>query len=164
VVDLPELPRLATRVVAVEIMVSNLIPHTPEMEQEILYKDSLTACTYRASPWVADMSLPKIDLNGGTTGALAGILASRASLSWLDNSLSARNDYCRFAQEGYAAVRWDGEVSPCMSLLHDHPEYIHQRRKDVSHYGLGYISEQSLHDIWASLGFTSFRNSLLDYN
>lgn len=163
VMDLPELPRLATRLGAEEIVVSNLVPHTPEMEQEILYRQSLTACTYRASPWVADMSLPKIDLNGDTTEALAGVFASTASLSWLDNSLSDRNDYCRFAQEGYAAVRWDGEVSPCLSLLHDHPEYIHGRRKDVSHYGLGNINDQSLHDIWASLEFTDFRNSLLDY-
>ncbi|HEY54085.1 MAG TPA: radical SAM protein, partial [Caldilineae bacterium] len=164
VMDLPELPRLATRVGAEEIVVSNLVPHSREMEEEILYAQSLTACTYRQSPWVVDMSLPKIDLNGHTTEALTGVFASTASLSWLDNSLSVRNDYCRFAQEGYAAVRWDGEVSPCLSLLHDHPEYVLGRRKDITHYSLGNIADRSLQDIWTDAEFTSFRGSLTDFS
>jgi MoaA/NifB/PqqE/SkfB family radical SAM enzyme len=164
VMDLPELPRLATRLGAKEIVVSNLVPHSREMEKEILYEQSLTACTYRQSPWVADMSLPKIDLNGHTTAALTGVFASTASLSWLDHSLSARNDYCRFAQEGYAAVRWDGEVSPCLSLLHDHPEYVLGRRKDITHYSLGNIADRSLQDIWTDAEFTAFRASLTDFS
>jgi MoaA/NifB/PqqE/SkfB family radical SAM enzyme len=157
VADLPELPRLATRIGAWTIQVSNLVPHTPEMEREILYERSLTACAFRASRWVADMSLPKFDLDGHTSEPLRRVFASTASLSLLDVGLSGRNDYCRFAQEGYAAVRWDGGVSPCLPLLHDHPVYLRGRRKDVTHHTLGNVNEQPLRELWESSPFATFR-------
>jgi MoaA/NifB/PqqE/SkfB family radical SAM enzyme len=127
------------------------------MEREILYGRSLTACTFRASHWVADMSLPKFDLDAHTVEPLRQVFGSSASLSLLDVSLNGRNDYCRFAQQGYAAVRWDGEVSPCLPLLHDHPVYVHGRRKDVTHHTLGTVNEQPLRELWESDPFATFR-------
>jgi MoaA/NifB/PqqE/SkfB family radical SAM enzyme len=160
VADLDKLPRLANQLGAWEILVSNLIPHTAELEGEILYSRALTACAYRASRWVPSLSLPKLDFNPATLAPLAGAFNSTASLSMAGASLSARNDYCRFAQEGYAAVRWDGEVSPCLSLLHDHPEYIRGRRKDVTHHAFGNIRRQPLAEIWDSPAFASFRQQV----
>lgn len=162
--DLPKLPALASYVGAWEILVSNVVPHTAEMQEEILYEDALRACAFRASRWVPDMSLPKMDLAGPVMQPLERVFASRVSVSLLDASLSARNDYCRFAQEGYAAIRWDGEVSPCLSLLHNHPEYIRGRRKDVTHLSLGNIKEQSLPAIWESDAFSEFRSRLREFH
>ena len=163
VADLPELPRLATRVGARRIQVSNVVPHTPEMEAEILYEQALTAPTFRAGPWLVDMSLPKLDLNRDTLDPLQGVYQSNASLTLLNTSLSAGNDFCRFAQEGYAAIRWDGQVSPCLSLLHDHPEFIRGRRKQVSHYTLGDVTQQSLGELWESPEYAGFRSRLRDF-
>jgi MoaA/NifB/PqqE/SkfB family radical SAM enzyme len=160
VADLPELPRLATRLGATKILVSNLIPHTAEMEHDILYERARTACAYRASRWVPNLSLPKFDLDRQTLDPLREVFASTASISLLDADLSRRNDYCRFAQAGYAAIRWDGQVSPCLSLLHDHPVYLCGRRKEVTHYALGNIKERALHDIWTSPEFSEFRARL----
>jgi MoaA/NifB/PqqE/SkfB family radical SAM enzyme len=161
--DLPELPRLATRLGAWEVQVSNVIPHMPEMEREILYEHSLVACAFRASRWVADMSLPKLDLNGHTLEPVGRVFGSTASVSLLDASLSARDNYCRFAQEGYAAVRCDGEVSPCLSLLHDHPMYLRGRRKDVTHYSVGNVNQTGLYDLWQSPEFAAFRARLREF-
>lgn len=158
--DLARLPALASQVGAWEVLVSNVVPHTAEMEAEVLYAGALRACAFRASRWVPDMSLPKMDLAGPVLDALQEVFTSRVSISLLDASLSARNDYCRFAQQGYAAVRWDGEVSPCLSLLHDHPEYIRGRRKQVTHLSMGNIRQQPLPAIWASEAFTAFRDRL----
>lgn len=163
VADLPELPKLAVRVGARSIQVSNVVPHTREMEAEILYEQALTAPTFRAGPWLVDMSLPKFDLNGDTMDPLQGVYQSNASLTLLNSSLSARNDYCRFAQDGYAAVRWDGQVSPCLSLLHDHPEYIKGRRKQISHYGVGDVNAQSLGTIWEAPDYADFRSRLREF-
>lgn len=162
--ELKALPWLATYLGAWEIQVSNLIPHMAEMEPEILYERSLTACAFRSSRWVANMSLPKFDLDDYTLTPLSQVFGSTTSLSLLDASMSGRNDYCRFAQEGYAAVRWDGQVSPCLPLLHDHPEYIRGRRKDVTHYGLGNINDRSLHELWPSPEFADFRASRRTFN
>lgn len=162
--DLALLPALASRVGAWEILVSNVVPHTAEMEEQILYEGALRACAFRASRWVPNMSLPKMDLAGPAMASLEHVFASRVSISLLDGSLSARNDYCRFAQEGYAAIRWDGEVSPCLSLLHDHPEHIRGRRKDVTHLSLGNITDQPFQDIWESDAFSEFRARLRAFN
>lgn len=160
ITDLPRLPALATYLGAWEIRISNLIPHSPEMESEILYRRSLKSSAYRASRWVPDMTLPKLDLNGHTTGPLSQVFDSTVSLSLLDQSLSARNDYCRFAQQGYAAIRWDGQVSPCLPLLHDHQVYMLGRRKKVTHYSLGNINEQPFKEIWESPEYREFRAKL----
>jgi MoaA/NifB/PqqE/SkfB family radical SAM enzyme len=158
--DLPELPHLATRVSALEVQVSNLVAHTPEMEAEILYGRSLTSCAFRTSRQVADLSLPKMDIDALTADPIRRVFNSTASISLLDASLSERDNYCRFAQEGYAAVRWDGVVSPCLPLLHDHPMYLRGRRKDVNHYAVGSINGTSLHEVWHSPAFTDFRARL----
>ncbi len=160
VADLPRLPMLAAQIGAWSIQVSNLLPHTAEMEQQILYARALTACAYRASRWVANLSLPKLDLDSHTLEPLRGVFSSSASISLLDASLSARNDRCRFSHEGYAAVRWDGEVSPCLELLHDHPVYLRGRRKDITHYSLGNITQQPLAAIWESSAFAAHRARL----
>jgi MoaA/NifB/PqqE/SkfB family radical SAM enzyme len=157
IADLPELPSLATHIGATSIQVSNVIPHTPEMEREILYEKALNACAYHESLWLVDLSLPKIDFNDATLNSLQRIYKSHASLRLMNTSLSARNDYCRFAQDGYAAIRWDGEVSPCLSLLHDHPEYIRGHRKDVTHHTLGNIKQQCLPALWEGTEFVVFR-------
>jgi len=163
IADLPALPMLAARLGAWEIIVSNVVPHTPEMEKEILYAEALTSCAFRASRWVPDMSLPKLDVDEQTQEPLRRASGSTASISLLGASLSGRNDYCQFAREGYATIRWDGEVSPCLSLLHDHPEYILGRRKDVTHHSLGNINRQSLPQIWNGPEFSQFRAKLRDF-
>lgn len=163
IADLPQLPWLATYIGAQEIQISNLVPHTPEMESEILYRRSLRSSAYRPSPWVPDMSIPKVDLDTDTVGPLERVFDSTVSMSWLDTSLSARNDYCRFAEKGYAAIRWDGEVSPCLPLMHSHPMYVHGRRKDVTHYSLGTIYDQPLLNIWESPEYTAFRAKMRNF-
>jgi MoaA/NifB/PqqE/SkfB family radical SAM enzyme len=163
VADMTLLPQLATHIGASDIAVSNVVPHTAEMEQEILYGRALRAPTYRASSQVLDLSLPKMDFNGSTSAALKGVFNSRASISLLDASLSGRDNYCQFAQEGYAVVRWDGAVSPCLSLMHDHPEYIRGQRKDVTHYVVGNINDQPLRAIWQSDEYAGFRQRLRDF-
>lgn len=164
VADLDKLPRLANQLGAWEILVSNLVPHSAELEGEILYSRALTACAYRASRWVPSLSLPKLDFNTDTAGPIAGVFNSTASLSMGGHSLSERNDYCRFVQEGFAAVRSDGEVSPCLSLLHDHPEYIRGRRKDVTHHSFGNIRREPLGEIWASPAYVAFRQQVRDFH
>lgn len=161
--DLPKLPTLATTIGAWDIQVSNVVPHYPEMEAEILYDNALTSNAFRESRWIPTMSLPKMDLNSGTADALGSVFDSRVSVSWLDSTFSAYNDYCKFVQEGYAVVRRDGEVSPCLSLLHNHPIYLYGRRKDVVSYSLGNIARQPLREIWESPEYTEFRQKLRDF-
>lgn len=162
--ELPELAKLASYIGAWEVKVSNVVPHTPEMEQEVLYEQALRAATFRESRWAINMSLPRMDLNEFTDAALHQVYDSRVSLDLMGTSLSKRTNYCRFAQEGFAAVRADGEVAPCLSLLHSHPEYIHGRRRFVTHQSFGNINDSSLGDIWADAPFADFREQVREFN
>lgn len=164
VAELSELPLLANRLHARWIQVSNVVPHSREMEAEILYAHALRAPAYRASRWAPALSLPKLDYNADTLEPLRDVYNSTASISMLGQSLSSLGDYCRFAQEGYAVVRWDGEVSPCLSLLHDHPEYIHGRRKQITHLSMGNIQTTDLAEIWYGAEFRDYRDRLCAFD
>lgn len=161
--DLPRLAQLATRVGAADVMVSNVIPHDPALEGEILYERSLQACVYRESSYVPMIDMPKMDVNEVTAGPINQVHNTRASLSWLGDSFSGRNDYCEFVQRGYAAVRWDGALSPCLSLLHDHPEYIRGRRRDIRHHTFGSVQRTPLAELWAQPGYRTFRDHVRDF-
>lgn len=165
IADLPRLPALATRIGATNILVSNLIPHTRAMAGEILYADALNACTYQESSYIPSVSLPKLDIYTGSpvVEPLLQTFQTTSSITWLDAPFSRRNDYCRFAREGYAAVRRDGQVSPCLSLLHDHPEYLRGRRRDIAHHTLGDITTQSIKAVWESPAFVEYRARLREF-
>lgn len=163
VADLPKLPWLATYIGAAEIQVSNVVPHVPEMEDEILYEHSLRASAYRGSRWAPNMNLPKLDMSAPALEPLSSVFDSIASLSVLNTSLSSHNDYCRFAQEGFTVIRWDGAVTPCLPLLHDHPTYLLGREKQITHYTLGNINQQSLAEIWQSAEYAEFRAKLRQF-
>lgn len=159
--QLPQLPRLASYLGAWRVKVSNVVPHTPAMEQEILYDKALNAATYRSSRFAVDVSIPKIDFDDKTGHAFHELYDTRASVTFLGETLSRRDNYCRFAQEGFAAIRWDGEVSPCLSLMHSHPEYIRGRRKNITHYGVGNINDKPMSAIWQE--FAEFRQQVRDF-
>lgn len=157
VADIQNLPWLAVHIGASEIQVSNVVPHYPEMESEILYERSLTSTAFRASRWVPNLRLPKFDMDEYTQEPVSELFDSIVSLSWFNGDLSQTTNYCRFIQEGYAVIRRDGEVSPCLPLLHDHPVYLLGRRKDVTHYSLGNINQKPLGEVWESPEYRAFR-------
>jgi len=64
---------------------------------------------------------------------------------------------CRFVHEGTCAVSWDGRVSPCLSLLHGHTEYINSQARRVHEHVVGHIDEHPLAAIWRDPGFRGFR-------
>ncbi len=163
VADIQKLPWLAIYIGASDIQISNVVPHYPEMESEILYERSLLSTAYRASRWVPNMSLPKFDIGEHTQEPLREVFDSIVSLNWFNTDLSQANDYCRFAHEGYAAIRQDGEISPCLSLLHDHPVYLLGRRKNITHYALGNINQEPLGEVWESSEFTAYRAMLREF-
>lgn len=161
--ELPDLAKLASYLGAWEVKVSNVVPHTAEMEAEILYEQALRAASFRESKWAVNMSLPRIDVNANTVDTLQDIYDSRVSMSLMGSSWSENTNYCRFAQEGFIAIRMDGEVSPCLSLLHTHPEYIHGRERTVHHQSFGNIHDASLADIWTDNTFVDFRQEVRDF-
>jgi MoaA/NifB/PqqE/SkfB family radical SAM enzyme len=70
VADVPDLVRLGARLGARHYMITNVLPHTPEMCGEILYDNALSDISYLQSPWVPEINLPKFDVNERTGDVL----------------------------------------------------------------------------------------------
>ena len=128
--ELPALREIADRIRASFILVSNVLPYTAELQDEILY--NLEPTSYEGQGWPDNplWILPKMDWNRETQEPLSTIMRQQPNLSFLDINLNQRNNYCPFVQTGSLAVAWHGGVSPCPPLLHSYTCY-HQGLEEV---------------------------------
>jgi len=93
-------------------LVTNLIPHTPELEAEVLYQHWATM-KRNAPPSVWD---PIVDLPRFDPGSQAGHVVDRLQLTGtrleiLGKDLTCGGMNCRFVNDGSLAVGPDGRVS-----------------------------------------------------
>ena len=77
--------------------------------------------------------------------------------SWKGKPVTRRADWCRFIEEGQCFIRWDGDVSPCMGLLHTADTYLGEHKRRIWHHSFGNVREQSLDEIWNSEEYRAFR-------
>ncbi len=73
-------------------------------------------------------------------------------------------DYCEFIESGSVFVRWDGEVAPCMQLLHNAYTYLYENRRKVYRKAYGNIKDSSLTEIYNSKDYSDFRKKVSDFD
>ena len=141
--ELASLTKLASHLNAARVLVSNVLPYTEEMRDEILYghepQDSYKSGGFpvRVDAWVTWGTLELPHMHWG---------AERR---------------CRFVNDRSIVVGWDGGVSPCYALSHNYSYYaIDGRKKHVKRYILGNVHQSSLADIWMSEDYTLFRSEV----
>jgi len=145
--ELADLTRLASRLNAARVLVSNVLTYTETMRSEILYgyeprqPFSAGGWPVRADAWVIWGSLELPRMHWG---------AERR---------------CRFVQDRAMVVGWNGGVSPCYALSHNYSYFtVDGRRKQVSRYVLGNVGGQSLSDIWMSEEYVRFRSEVRGFH
>lgn len=161
--DLPEVITLGKRFGAKRFMVTNVLPYTEEMQSEMLYKRTLRDITYLPSPWLPSLRLSKMDLNETTRDAFFKALNSGCNVEYAGNNLGGSNDICTFIEEGSLTIGWDGGLSPCLPLLHDHVSYLHGKvrvsRRDI----IGYVNEHSLAEMWFDEDYVAYRERVQSF-
>jgi MoaA/NifB/PqqE/SkfB family radical SAM enzyme len=162
--ELPAIREIASEVRASFILVTNLLPYTAELQDEILY--SLEPTSYEGQGWTGNplWILPKMDWSRETQEPLSTIMRRRSNLSFLDINLNQRNNYCPFVQTGSLAVAWHGGVSPCPALLHSYTCYLRGWKKFFRHCEYGHLPEQSLREIWFKPEYTAFRERVRKFD
>jgi tungsten cofactor oxidoreducase radical SAM maturase len=141
--ELPELTRLASRLNAARVLVSNVLPYTEEMRNEILYG-------YEPRP--------PFSAGGWPVKADAWVMWGTLELPRMHWGAERR---CRFVQDRAGVVGWDGGVSPCYALSHNYNYFtVDGRKKQVSRYVLGNVNEQPLAEIWMSEEYVRFRSEV----
>lgn len=144
--ELSPLTALASQLGATRVLVSNVLPYTEEMREEVLYgyepraPFSPRGWPVRMDAYVmwGNMELPR--------------------LHW------AANRRCRFIQDRATVVGWDGSVAPCYALSHNYTYYaVDGKQKRVSRYSLGNLEGQALAEIWMSEEYVRFRAEVRDF-
>jgi len=155
--DLPKVIELGRSLGAVKFSVSNVLPYTEEMRQQMLYEHTLKDVAYMSSGWLPTLSIPKMDINDTTRDAFFGALNSGCSVSFAGNKLSGANDVCIFVEGGALAIGWDGGVSPCPPLLHNHNAFLRKYNRKLKRHVVGNLHERGLIDLWSDPEYLAYR-------
>ncbi len=156
--DLPALIRQSIRLGISRYMVTNILPYTPEMCEEVLYHRSVDRWGSRPSPWNPSINMPHIDINAVTREALLRMQTPQPG------GATDRYDCCPFIEQRSISVAWDGNVSPCLALLHSHLSYLFDLPRAVRHHRFGNVDDRPLMEIWRSREYAEFRRKVEEFD
>ncbi|HZU86438.1 MAG TPA: radical SAM protein [Anaerolineaceae bacterium] len=162
--DLPEIIRTGKRLGADRFSISNVLPHTPELQEQILYTHSLSDGNLQSSALDALVSLPRTDLDLPMLEIMSAILKDRNQLHLAGQDLKMGLNTCPFITKGSISIRWDGAVSPCLPLLHSHESYLGDTLHKSHAFSLGNIQQRGLAEIWQDPAYLKQRERLHDFD
>lgn len=149
-----------------EVNVSNLIPSDRESEDLVLYQGVVGVDQMQSKQEATPINLPL--MNWREKGVLEGImslLSSHAGVVRLGGQVLFRKyNHCRFIDEGNAFVRHDGNVAPCMGLLHSATTYWMGMQRIVRHHSFGNVLDERLDEIWRSAPYVRFRDRVRTFD
>lgn len=137
---LPNLIRLAWKLNARQVIVTNLLPYHESMKDEIVYD---------------------IDDTGRLFGPDSSLMSVRAQMA---NMKLRTERACKFIQDKALCINYQGFISPCYALMHNYHCYIYGRKKQMYPYYLGNVSERKLAAIWMDTDYVQFRQKVSEYD
>jgi MoaA/NifB/PqqE/SkfB family radical SAM enzyme len=162
--DLPAVLSLATRLGSLHFLVTNVLPYTREMQDEILYSRAVSDSIYTSTPLLRFLEFPKMDIGPTTREAIYQALRGDHALNFAGGSLGESNNRCPFIEKGAMAIRWDGDVSPCLALMHDHKMFLYKYERSIMRHAVGNVLNQSIGEIWNTPEYLALRSRLQEFN
>lgn len=162
--ELKDLRKLAYELGASFIFLTNLLPYTESMTDQILYSYSISRSKPKERTDLRpEVYLPPTDLTKETIKGLSKIMGKTSSVSTNQVPFDPHGGYCKFVEEGSIAVNKNGEISPCIALMHSYNCYLRERKKYIKSYSLGNIIKNNIQEIWNSNEFKDFRKKLIEF-
>jgi MoaA/NifB/PqqE/SkfB family radical SAM enzyme len=149
--------RIANRLGTRRFLVTNLLPYSAEMSEELLYSRALNEEMYSSFSSRPTMELPKVDIKRMPPEVLHEAMLSNQPLSIAGASLGEGNNRCPFVEKGAVCIRWDGAVAPCIPLLYDQTTYLYGFERKLQHRAFGNVSRQNLWELWSHPEYVAFR-------
>ena len=164
--ELAELIRIAKGLGVDTISVSNVLPHTMALRQQILYPDSLINGDSGASEWInaPEISLPRLDFDNHVSSEIIKLFKIHRSIKIGRQSVELGVDSCPFIMDGSVSIRWDGTVSPCPTLMHTNESYLEDHLRKSVAYSVGNLNDQSLQEIWNITSYREFREKVIEFD
>lgn len=164
IADLPKVIRLGHQLGADRFSISNVLPHTPELREQILFARSMDESGLQQTPWFPQAVLPRIDLDEMTfrhlSSVLRGCTVEQAPQPFFSRGFSS----CPFVEKGSISIRWDGAASPCIPLMHTHTSYLGENQRTSRAYAVGNVRERPLLALWNQPEYASFRERLQEFD
>lgn len=164
IADLPEVIRMGKLLGADRFSISNVLPHTAELRQQVLFEGSMFESGLQPTRWAPRVSLPRLDPTLVIFDGLRDIAKGRNSFEIVRQSPGMGASSCPFLEKGSLSIRWDGAVSPCLPLLHTHQCYLGENLRTNHAYIVGNIRERSLQDIWQDPQYLRLRQRLQSFD
>lgn len=164
--QLSKLPFFIARHLVDEVNVSNISPTDEASQKELLYTGLVNMYTGPGKGSVLPtVRLPFFDMNiqEAADGIRSLMRKQNFDLYFNDQPVLRKTGYCKFVREGMTFVRSDGQVAPCMALLHNGYTYLHDIRRKITHCSFGNVKEQPLAEIWNSREYKAFRRKFDDF-
>jgi MoaA/NifB/PqqE/SkfB family radical SAM enzyme len=146
--DLPAVIDLGKSLGADRFSISNVLPHTTELADQILYGRSLYDLETHDYQWDSEISFPRMDLDQDIHSVF-GRLTDDQNTAKVARQVTTRPvRRCPFITDGSISIRWDGAVSPCLPLLHSHVNYLGETFRTSKACVFGNLHNQSLLEVW----------------
>jgi MoaA/NifB/PqqE/SkfB family radical SAM enzyme len=143
-----------------EVNISNVIPTDAASEAEGLYTRvvNFSLGDRKSNEGYPTVDLPYMDFNlPAVQDGLMGLLSTDNNLMIGGAPLERHKRYCRFVEEGCCFVKHDGQVTPCMALLHSQRTWLDGSSRTVYSHSFGSVKETGLADIWNGESYEDFR-------
>ncbi|MFX1236385.1 MAG: radical SAM protein [Promethearchaeota archaeon] len=160
--DLPAVLKLAYDYGANHFVVSNVLPYTKEMCEEILYKNTVIHAPHPEP--MPRLSMPLIDAMECTREPLYHLMQYGKTFTWTGRTSIRIKNRCPFIETGSGAIGWDGGFSPCLSLLHNHSCYYQGRERYSRRWTIGNIKEKGLSELWYDQKHVKFREKVQEFD
>jgi MoaA/NifB/PqqE/SkfB family radical SAM enzyme len=161
--NIQELPDLLTMGVlkGIELFsISNVLAYTAELKEEVMYERTLIEGSYQSASRTAEISFPRMDVSNQTLAAYQKAIQNNYHFRMSGNEVDRTVNKCPFLLKGSTSIRWDGEISPCLPLLHTHECYLGKRLRRSRAYSFGNILDSSLAELWNNPGYIALRQRL----
>ena len=165
--QLKNLPFFIAQHLVDEVNVSNISPTDADSWNEMLYTGMVNMYTGPGKGSVLPtMHLPFFDMNLPEAAAGVTELMAKQNFALYFNGepVMRKAGYCKFVREGMSFVRSDGELCPCMPLLHNNYTYITNVRRKLYHKSFGNVLESGVEALWNSAEYRTFRRKFVDFD
>ncbi len=161
--ELPGLGRLAARLGARFIIVTNVLPYTEELAGETLYDVGVMSGDWTETTTMPRWQLPRFGWDERVGAAVGGALRRGGLVSLLDGDAGALAR-CPFVEADACAVAWHGGVSPCPPLLHTYNCFVRGQAKRARGWQVGSVPAEDLASIWSRPDYAAFRDRVRSFD
>jgi MoaA/NifB/PqqE/SkfB family radical SAM enzyme len=164
IADLPALIHQGPKLGVSRFMITNAFPYTEEIHREMLDIRSVDGVDSIPSPWSPHIDLPRIDLNDASQEAIFQTLRNRHNVHWNGVTLGQARGSCPFIERGACAISWDGNISPCLALMHSYPTFLNGQNRSVRRYILGNLVDRGFKSTWDAPEYLAFRKRVQEFD